>query len=90
MYAGHEYTEQNLRFAKVIEPANEAIDRAQQRARSLRGRGKPTLPSTIATECEINPFFRVDEPAVRAAVGLGSDAERAEVFARLRARKDEF
>lgn len=90
VYAGHEYTEQNLRFAKTVEPNSPAVDEALDDARRARERGEPTLPSTIAREKATNPFLRVDVPEIRNSVGLGSGAERAAVFAELRARKDVF
>jgi hydroxyacylglutathione hydrolase len=47
------------------------------------------LPTTIAAELAANPFLRVEEPAIQAAVGLGG-AEPAAVFGELRTRKDRF
>ncbi len=85
VYCGHEYTESNLRFAAHVEPDNEAVRRAQERARALRARAAPdwhaatpdemTVPTTIADEHATNPFMRA-----RSAAELG---ER-------RAAKDRF
>jgi len=70
VYCGHEYTEANLRFAKYVEPQSAAIDRAIERARELRARGEPTVPSRIEDELATNPFVRaatIDELGERRA-----------------------
>jgi hydroxyacylglutathione hydrolase len=59
VYCGHEYTVNNLRFAKVVEPSNTAIDAAMERAKSK----VPTIPTTIADELATNPFVRAKTAA---------------------------
>ena len=55
----HEYTEDNLRFALMVEPTNaELINRAHHVAHK-RSLGLSTLPSTIGLEIKTNPFIRV-------------------------------
>lgn len=54
VYCGHEYTVNNLRFAKTVEPGNPAIDEAMARAKSRM----PTIPTAIADELATNPFVR--------------------------------
>ena len=59
----------------------------------MRNAGRPTLPSTIATELATNPFLRVDAPTVRTAIAgrLGREpVDRVETFAELRRWKDGF
>lgn len=66
IYCGHDYLESNLTFARMLEPANEAII---HRLESIRA-GESTLPSTIAWEKATNPFMRarsVNEFAERRA-----------------------
>ncbi len=41
----HEYTLSNLRFARAVEPGNEALAAYQRHCEDLRARGEPTLPS---------------------------------------------
>jgi hydroxyacylglutathione hydrolase len=59
----------------------------------MRQDGRATLPSTITDERAANPFLRVDEAAVRAAVAtrLGrAPLDRVDTFAELRRWKDGF
>lgn len=75
VYAAHEYTESNGRYALVAEPDNAAIRARMGEVHELRLRGQPTLPTSIALEKATNPFMRA-----------GSAAELAE----RRAAKDAF
>jgi hydroxyacylglutathione hydrolase len=72
LYPAHEYTAANLRFAQTVEPDNLAIKHALHEAGPL-----PTLPVTIAHERLVNPFLRLQQPQVKAAVinhGLPAEA----------------
>ncbi len=89
---GHEYTQSNGRFAVAAEAINEARDERLAEVTSLRERGLPTLPSQLGNEKACNPFLRIDQPGVRAALrqqGLDG-ADRVSAFASLRAWKDGF
>ncbi len=87
--SGHEYTTSNLRFAATLEPGNpELISRIAEVA-TLRARGRPTVPVTLQTELDTNPFLRAHLPAMKTAVGL-PDADDVIVFTEIRARKDKF
>ena len=90
---GHEYTLANAAFARAVDPANDALRRRTEEAQAMRNAGRPTLPSTLATELATNPFLRVESPAVHAAVAgrLGREpTDRVETFAELRRWKDGF
>lgn len=63
----HEYTLSNIRFALAVEPHNAELQQWQLTCQALRAHLQPTLPSTLARECRINPFLRVRQPAVRHA-----------------------
>jgi len=89
VYCGHEYTKANGAFAATVEPNNAALKRRLEEVSRLRQAGLPTLPTTIAGELATNPFLRVEEPSVQAAVGLPGAAP-AVVFGELRSRKDRF
>jgi hydroxyacylglutathione hydrolase len=88
----HEYTLANLRFARTVEPHNPALAAYEARCKALRAEGAWTLPSTIATEREVNPFLRAREPEVAAsALAHGAASAAApDVFATLREWKNTF
>ncbi|MGH8161493.1 MAG: hydroxyacylglutathione hydrolase [Gammaproteobacteria bacterium] len=93
VYAGHEYTVANLRFARRVLPDDPQLEDALTSALETRKNGKVTLPSSIGRERAINLFLRTEEAAVRAAVERedgGTLREPAEVFAALRRWKDRF
>lgn len=93
VYCGHEYTLANLRFAATVEPANPAVGAAMEETRAVRAENRPSLPSTLAREAEINPFLRFREAAVRrsAETHAGRSLEDpVAVFAEIRAWKDNF
>ena len=90
---GHEYTLANAAFAVAVEPGNPALARRRAEAVAQRQAGEPTLPVTLASELQTNPFLRCAEAAVReaAAARLGhAPRSDAECFGALRAWKDGF
>jgi hydroxyacylglutathione hydrolase len=93
VFCGHEYTAANLRFALTVDPTNRTALEYQGSVDRVRAHGKPSLPSTLGLEIQVNPFLRCENPAVvRAAeVHAGKALEdSAEVFGVLRAWKDGF
>ncbi|MFM0231043.1 hydroxyacylglutathione hydrolase [Paraburkholderia sediminicola] len=68
VHCAHEYTLSNIRFALACEPGNAELQAWRDTASELRARHVPTLPTTIAHECAVNPFLRADSPAIRAAL----------------------
>jgi hydroxyacylglutathione hydrolase len=72
---GHEYTESNARFALSVDADNAALNARTEQAHQQRAAGQPTVPSTMASELEANPFLRAPDVAT---------------FADLRAKKDRF
>src|ERR1700754_852409 len=88
----HEYTLSNLRFARTVEPHNQALADYEARCKALRAEGAWTLPSTIATERAVNPFLRTGAPEVAASALARGAASRdaTEVFATLREWKNKF
>ena len=75
VFAGHEYTQSNLKFAEAVMPTSCVLMEYQERADILRSQKKPTLPTTIGIEKQINPFMQ--------AVDLAS-------FIAIRQQKDRF
>lgn len=91
VYCGHEYTLANIKFARAVEPDNEALAARETRAQALRAAGKPTLPSTLGEERATNPFLRCVEPAVVESANkyLGARlADPVRVFAAIREWKN--
>jgi hydroxyacylglutathione hydrolase len=84
LWCGHEYTVNNLRFAKTVEPSNASISEALTLAEEKRASGEPTIPGSIGVERQTNPFLRFDLEPVLA----GRDPVAA--FTAIRAAKDEF
>ena len=84
---GHEYTLGNLKFAASVLD-DPAIAARLAACEAQRAAGLPTVPSSIAVECDTNIFLRTEEPAVQAAAGRPGDPLGA--FARLRRGKDTF
>ncbi|KAJ2558206.1 Cytoplasmic glyoxalase II [Coemansia sp. RSA 1933] len=83
VYAGHEYTSANFRFALTVEPNNAALQEKAQRCATQ----SCTMPSTIAEELATNPFMRVNQPDVQKAVGA---TDPVDVLAAVRRMKDNF
>ena len=75
IYCGHEYTSANASFALSEEPDNETIKSRMAEVEKLRANNLPTIPVTLKTELDTNPFLR---------------AANARIFAALRQRKDIF
>jgi hydroxyacylglutathione hydrolase len=90
VYCGHEYTEANLRFCAHVEPENADVAEKSRRVAELRGKGTPTVPSTLGEERKTNVFLRCNEPAVRSFAGAGPSDDVVETFTRVRKAKDEF
>jgi hydroxyacylglutathione hydrolase len=72
---GHEYTENNARFALSADPGNTALIAYAAKVKQWRVASRPTVPSRLADELAANPFLRAPDVAT---------------FADLRARKDKF
>lgn len=94
VYCGHEYTQNNLRFAASLEPKNLAIQEAARRAAKLRAEGRPTVPTTLGEERRYNPFLRVQAPELLASVQRAHPgvevADPVAVLGAVRAMKDHF
>lgn len=75
IFPAHEYTLSNLKFAETVLPASEVLRHHRQWAEAQRQHQRPTLPSSLGLERQINPFLR---------------AESLAEFVRLRQAKDQF
>jgi len=88
VYAGHDYTADNLEFAAAILPDDVAIRERLARVR-IQPDDRSVAITTVAVERATNIFLRSDDPVVRRALGR-IDADPAAIFADLRRRKDEW
>ena len=93
VFCTHEYTESNLNFAAEVEPNNQILKEKINAVKILRKQDKETLPSTIESELEINPFLRCSEPEVINAAEKYQNSELktpSAVLASIRDWKDNF
>jgi hydroxyacylglutathione hydrolase len=91
VYCAHEYTQANLRFARLVEPDNPALLARIRDTDARRARGLPTVPARLGLEKQSNPFLRWDVAAVKQAAESFAGrplAHPAEIFGVLRRWKD--
>jgi hydroxyacylglutathione hydrolase len=91
IYCAHEYTLDNIGFARWVEPDNPDLLARQEAAWELIDAGQPTVPSTLELEFKTNPFLRTHLPEVimKAEEVAGRETRTSdEVFAVLRVWKD--
>jgi len=89
----HEYTLSNLKWALAVEPDNAALRNRWHAASTLRKQSQPTLPSTLQSELDTNPFLRTAQASICAAAAdyAGKPLhDPIAVFATLREWKNNF
>ena len=64
IYCAHEYTLDNIGFAKWVEPDNYDLQLRQEQCRQQLDKQCATVPSTLALELKTNPFLRTHIPSV--------------------------
>lgn len=94
VFATHEYTLANYRFARTIDPSNTTLIEAERQAQRLREDNQPTLPSSIGLESQTNPFMRFDNlDVVKGAAKVLNEPPAEDLitaFAQIRRAKDGF
>ncbi len=93
VYCTHEYTTANGRFAIEVEPGNPELRERVDQVAEARAADRPSLPSTMLSERQCNPFLRCDRPEVRRSVAAHAGIDgggRLACFAALRNWKDGF
>lgn len=91
LYCAHEYTVDNIGFAKWLEPDNKDIQLRDEVELAKQEKGLPTMPSTLDIELKTNPFMRFRVPLVKQAAEkfAGKKLQNdGEVFAIIRQWKD--
>jgi hydroxyacylglutathione hydrolase len=89
IYCAHEYTERNLQFALTVEPNNPALLRRIEQTHAARMAGKPSLPSSMASELSTNPFLRCHSSEIAKKMGL-EGRELLEIFTAIRQARNVF
>lgn len=82
LWVGHEYTENNLKFASVVL----GEDALAERKAAFK---VPSVPLHLAQELTTNPFMRLSTPEVLGYLGLSQDEPEA-TFKALRLAKNTF
>jgi len=89
LHPGHDYALLNLPFALDLEPGNADARTRFARVEAARAAGEEPPAPTLADERAVNPFLRVEAPAVREAIRArageeGGPAARLVALRRLR------
>lgn len=91
IYCGHEYTLSNINFAISILPKNKIFINYRNRVIKLLKKGKPTIPTTLNTELQVNPFFLCSRSDIQRSLQFFPKiGEEWKVFCKLRRKKDSF
>ena len=86
-YCGHEYTLKNLEFALSIDGQNREIADKLAWAREQRKQNQPTVPTSLESEIQTNPFFQANNEHYKSVTG---ESNPVSVIKILRKMKDEF
>ena len=89
IYSGHEYGQKNAHFAISVDPHNKKLQKRVSLIEELRDHGNPTVPSTIRSELETNPFMRVGSIEIKKGLKM-TECEDYKVLGELRRRRDIF
>ncbi|HEY2071049.1 MAG TPA: hydroxyacylglutathione hydrolase [Rhizomicrobium sp.] len=89
IFCGHEYTQNNGRFALSVERGNADLKARMVAVDAARKDARPTIPSNLGLEKRTNPFLRPDSAEIRRTLSM-EGASDVEVFGELRRRKDSF
>ncbi len=99
VFCSHEYTINNLGFAKEVEPGNTDLDNRLAEVNAMLEQSKPSLPTSILIERLHNPFLRCDQPEIAQSVtryaqrkytSLCPPLSELDIFTYLRQWKDEY
>lgn len=93
IYCAHEYTLDNLGFAKWVEPENPDIDARIDECHQLLDNDLATVPTQLAIEKKCNPFIRTHLPHVIAQAEQHTQStlpNQGAVFTALRTWKDTY
>ncbi|UDG79416.1 Hydroxyacylglutathione hydrolase GloB [Candidatus Ecksteinia adelgidicola] len=91
IYCAHEYTLENIMFARTVFQEDLAIQVYEQDIRRLRKKNIPSIPTILQLEKKINLFLRCHDFNLQKKIGFKTLQKRFYlVFSELRFRKDNF
>lgn len=90
IYCAHEYTLNNINFAKSIEPDNADLLQRETEVKKLRIENRPSVPTTLGMEKKINPFLRCAEKNLISKFQDSKLSKDIEIFTHIRKLKDNF
>tara|TARA_B100000902_G_C27230583_1_gene874591 strand:+ start:304 stop:1077 length:774 start_codon:yes stop_codon:yes gene_type:complete len=91
IYCAHEYTLDNIGFAKLVDPGNKDLLNMEIKVKKIIGEGGYSVPSKLENELKINPFLRFDKQSIKQSVQNHFNLEiksEAEIFKYIREWKD--
>jgi len=91
VYCAHEYTLDNIGFAKIVDPNNPDLLLREKEVKKLLDRGEYSVPSILENELKINPFLRFDKLDIKNSVQNHFNKKitnEAEIFKYTREWKD--
>jgi len=91
VYCAHEYTLDNIGFAKILDPNNLELLYREKEVTSILKDGGYSVPSLLDNELKINPFLRFDNKDIIKATQKHFNIKinnEAEVFKYIREWKD--
>ena len=89
IYSGHEYANQNAKFALSVDPKNSDLIIRADRINGNMKSNSPNVPVTLIEEQKTNPFLRSTNKEIQSRIGL-DNKHSLEVFTKLREMKDNF
>ena len=89
IYCGHEYTENNGKFAINIDNQNNMLREKIKDVASKIKKGVPSIPVSLSDELNTNIFLRCEDKKIKNKLKM-PNASKQEVFSKLRNLKDQF
>lgn len=89
IFAAHEYTMANAKFALSLEPNNKHLQKRVEWVKKQIANEEPTVPFLLEDEIQTSPFFRWESSEIHGNLGLNSPS-KLEAFTAVRKAKDSF
>lgn len=91
IFCGHEYTLSNINFAISILPNNKYIINYHHKVIELIKNNKPTIPTQLSIELQINIFFNCNHTDIKKNLNFFPKIEEEwQLFLMLRKKKDAY